>query len=208
MAVSNPPPLQFRPVADFGAAARLDSARLTYESFPEFYDLLPVDDDERLAIIARQFDLPASELGATVAAELAGNVVAIFAALPAQRLATAQLVGVAVMRRALPPAAQPEFRAALDAWGGQVPLVPKDTVYLARLAVDAAHRGTGVADAVLAELFARHRSAAVSVHARRDNARALAFYRRHGFVPGPDNGAHYIALIRQSNSRHDSAAST
>ena len=208
MSASTSPPLRFRPVANLGAPARRDCARLTYQSFAEFYDLLPVGDDERLAIIARQFDLASSELGATVAAEHAGDIVAIFAALPAERLARAQLVGAAAMRKSLPAAAQAEFRAALDAWAGQVPPVPKDTVYLARLAVVAAHRGAGIADQVLAAFFARHAGAAFSVHARRVNARALAFYRRHGFSPEPDDGAAYIALLREAQSGHETAAST
>ncbi len=60
-------------------------------------------------------------------------------------------------------------------------VVNPDTGYLDQMVVATADQGRGVADILLAE--ARRLSpAALDLHVNQDNARAIRFYQKHGFV--------------------------
>lgn len=53
--------------------------------------------------------------------------------------------------------------------------------YLDQLVVDTADQGRGVADILLAEAR-RISPARLDLHVNQDNARAIGFYQKHGFV--------------------------
>ncbi|MGQ3356924.1 MAG: GNAT family N-acetyltransferase [Phreatobacter sp.] len=59
--------------------------------------------------------------------------------------------------------------------------VHPDTGWVDQMLVGIAHQGRGVADALMAAAK-RHRPAGLTLDVNADNARAIAFYRRQGFV--------------------------
>jgi putative acetyltransferase len=65
-------------------------------------------------------------------------------------------------------------------------VINPQTGYLDQLVVATAHQGRGIADALLAE--ARRLSpTGIDLHVNQDNARAIRFYQKHGFlVTGTD----------------------
>ncbi len=191
------PSLLFHPVAELDAEARRAAAGLVYESFAEFYDLLPLAPAQRIAAITAQFELSASELGATVVACSEGEVVGIHSALAAERLQAAQLVGVARFAQSLSGDARRSFRSGLNGFAGQVPPVPEESFHLARFAVAAERRGSGIAAALLDNFLAAGRGFdRYSVHARRDNTRAIRFYEKHRFAPCSQDPTAYVSLCR------------
>ncbi len=193
------PSFRFYPVAELDARARQAAARLVYESFVEFYDLLPLALEDRIAAISDQFELSASELGATVVACHEGEVVGIHSALAAKRLQAAQLAGVASFARGLSREARQNFRTALDHFSGEVPPVPEESFYLARFAVAAERRGSGLAAKLLDHFVVAGRgSACYSVHARCDNTRALRFYQKHGLAHCSEGPTAYVSLCRSA----------
>jgi len=60
-------------------------------------------------------------------------------------------------------------------------VVNPDTGYLDQMVVATADQGRGVADILLAEAR-RISPAALDLHVNQDNARAIRFYQKHGFV--------------------------
>jgi putative acetyltransferase len=74
-------------------------------------------------------------------------------------------------------AAQSETERAILGYA----LVNPSTGYLDQLAVDPPHKGRGIASSLIAQ--ARERCPnGLELHVNQDNARAVRFYRRHGFT--------------------------
>lgn len=75
--------------------------------------------------------------------------------------------------------------AILVALDGEVPAgfvtVHPETGWIDQMLVSIAHQGQGVADALMAAAK-RQRPAGLTLDVNADNARAIAFYRRQGFV--------------------------
>ena len=73
------------------------------------------------------------------------------------------------------------FVAIQDARIGGALVVDPATGYLDQLVVATAQQGSGVAEALLAEAR-RIAAAGLTLHVNQDNARAVRFYEKHGFV--------------------------
>ena len=194
-------PLRFHSVSDLNSTARDASAILLYESFAEFYDLLPVSMEARISAIESQFDLRGTELATTVSACLEDRVVGVYSALPAKRLMAAQLLGVTAFSKMLDTTVRREFRTGISVFAAQVPPVPEDSYYLARFAIAAEHRGTGLGGHVLDHFFvAGGGYRQFSIHARSDNTRAIGFYEKHGFKSCNRSTTTYLSLCRCNSS--------
>lgn len=189
--------VRFHSVPDLDSRAKDASANLIYESFAEFYDLLPMSMEARLSAIVSQFDLRGTELATTVCACLEDSVVGVYSALSAKRLTVAQLVGVNAFSKMLNSPERRDFRAGLSVFAAQVPPVHEDSFYLARFAVAAEHRGTGLAEHILNHFFvAGGDSPQFSIHARSNNTRAIRFYEKHGFRRCGEGSTTYQSLCR------------
>jgi len=190
-------PLSFALAGQLDPARRLAAAQLVYESFAEFYDLLPVAPPDLLRLIDAQFALPNGEITDTVCGiDSGGHVIGVYAAVSASHLAAAQLVGVSGFLQQVPEETRKSFRAALKVFSGQVPPLPIDSYYLARFAVAGALRGTGVAGQLLEHFrMAGGNTSRLSTHVRRDNSRAIRFYEKFSFkiIPG-DRNTVYLAM--------------
>lgn len=117
-----------------------------------------------------------------------GAVVGALAFVPGRELAPTRLKTAWAIRRepALALDADEARRSALA--GGLLARLDPDDVYLARIAVDPAHRGTGVAAALLAHLDADARGAGarrIVLEVSPDRPDAVRLYERADFVPGP-----------------------
>jgi len=179
---------------------REQAASLVYESFSEYYDLIPTSSKNRLEIIVSHFEAEGTEtFGSTVALDKQGSVLGVYSALPATEVKRAQIMTSALIMRSLEQKIRAEFRERLEGFAGQVPDVPDDTFYLSRIAVAAEHRGSGVAT----QLIKRFRGEATefprcSVHVRADNAQAIRFYRKHGFEDLRHGPARYLVMVTEN----------
>jgi ribosomal protein S18 acetylase RimI-like enzyme len=172
----------FVPVQQLGKRDSVAAAHLIYQSFSEFYDLLPVAPDDRPSIIASQFLTKNSEISGAVAVVENGSVLGVFSGFPAKNLGAAQIVSISGFDRILSSNQRPVFRRALISFRGEIPSVPPDSFYLARIAVIRKLRGSGLA----AEILKRFKAGCqnypqCSLHARSDNSRAIRFYEKNGF---------------------------
>lgn len=172
---------------DFGPAANeeAEAARLIYESFREYYDLVPTGPEQRIALIAAQIGLTNSELANTTVAIESGACVGVYSVLPSNALAVGQFVGLQRLMGVLAGEPRQRFRSAIEAFRGKVPVSPADSLHIARFAVAERMKGTGLADKMIAHL--RETPIAqewrtLSLHVRANNKRARAFYERNGFT--------------------------
>jgi ribosomal protein S18 acetylase RimI-like enzyme len=157
-------------------------AKLFREALPDYYELLPVPEAERLAVIVRQIETPGSELAESFAALGAKIVIGAYCALDVERLTPAQLLASAEVFRHLAPERRPSVKQALRAFREQFEPPPAASVYLARIAVAESARGQGIASSLLGHLAERAGPRPLSLHVRRDNLSAISLYRRHGFA--------------------------
>lgn len=192
--------ISLRPSAAIAPHQKTQAAALVYESFPEYYDLIPAPSENRLEIIASHFETEGTEtFGSTVALDEQGSVLGVYSALPATELKRAQIFTSALILRSLEQTNRSEFRRRLEGFSGQVPEVPDDSFYLSRIAVAVEIRGSGVAGRLLSGFqdeaadFPR-----CSVHVRADNAQAIRFYRKHGFDDLQHDPARYLVMVLEN----------
>jgi len=163
-------------------ALAADAAALAYAAFEDFYSLFSGDRERVLAAVARQFLSP-SELNQLVAAFEAGRLVGIASYYELGEMRERQMEGA----RSLFAIAEDTraTAAALRAFGRNFPATAPEGGYIARFAVAADRRGSGLAARLLAAVesaITRRGWTPVQLHVRRDNARALAFYAKCGYV--------------------------
>lgn len=186
---------------DFRKAERGDlaAAALIYESFPEYYDLIPLSRPELLALIADHIGVENSELSRTVVAVDGSEVVGVYAEQDSNSLKACELICYHRISKALSPESRPRFRERLEAFRKAVPPVPKDSCHLTRFAVAKDRRGTGLATELLQHYAdtptARHYMT-LSLHVRADNERAIRFYRKCNFVPLAQTDR-YVSMVVQ-----------
>jgi ribosomal protein S18 acetylase RimI-like enzyme len=179
------------------AAQAEDAARLARLAFEDFYGLFSSDPERLFPAIVAQFRNP-SELNQVVAAVEDGRVVGIGSSYDAREMAERQMAGV----RLLLEAADDHLAAAraLREFRRNFAPPPADGAYLSRLVVAPERRGSGLAAELLARVERRAAGAGLpqlSLHVRRDNARALAFYARAGYRPADAGDLGYLLLARE-----------
>ncbi|SEH18299.1 Acetyltransferase (GNAT) family protein [Sphingopyxis sp. YR583] len=182
--------------ATLAAGARVTAAGLAREALAPYYDMLPVEDAPLLAVLADEMDDVSTELGAGQVALVDDAVAGLLVAYPAAELRARQQASLFHLLRASPDESD-DILAAAEKQALSVPPVSGDAYYLARFAVASALRGTGVADALLLALAdAVPEAAPLALHVHRDNLRAIAFYRRLGFVRSDDGDLPFHAYLR------------
>lgn len=171
--------------------ARREVAALICESLPELYELVGHVGGDPVAAAIAQMDVPGSEVGNVRVATKRGRIIGVCATIPAAGLARAQLIGTGALLSSVGPVQRKDLGERIKVFRGQIPKAPTTGNYLTRIAVVADARGTGASDWMMRELLT---VGALSLHVRRDNTRAIAFYRRHGLVQVADDGGAYVAM--------------
>jgi len=185
------------PAGSLDDAARLQAAEHARIALEAYYAGLP--EDRARQLIAGGFTEPGDELGDALAA-LDGDdrPVGIAAGYPLDQLRARQQAGLYRSLGALSSDEVPGFVAGARALSAHVPAVEGTGLYLARLGVGPSARGTGVADELLAA-FAASGTGDIVLHVHRDNAPALAFYRRRGFAV-TDDALPYLVMRRSAGA--------
>lgn len=163
-------------------------ARLALEAY---YAALPPT--LACTLIGDAFTIEGDEVAdAMVALDDDGRPVGLVAGYALGDLALRQQIGLHHLLSNLPSDIVPDFVAASRALSGEVPAIDGDGYYLARIGIDPAARGSGLADQLMSRFLsdAGPRDAVLHVHG--DNARAIAFYRRLGFVIENDSRAYWV----------------
>lgn len=182
--------------ATLPAGARITAASLAREALTPYYDMLPVERAPLLSVLAAEMDDDSTELGAGQVALADDAVTGLLVAYPATELRARQQASLFHILRASPDESE-EILTAAEKQALSVPPVSGDAYYIARFAVASALRGTGAADALLFALTdAVPKAAPLALHVHRDNLRAIAFYRRLGFVRSDDGDLPFHAYLR------------
>ena len=162
---------------------RTAAARLAYLSFREFYDLVPVPEGRVVELIGDQIGLAGSELADTYVATCDGAIAGMYAAFPAAKLRSAQMLSVVKLAAALPAAERATFMKAIDTFRQGIPLLDASTGwYLSRIAVDPGFLRRGIGRVLLEHFLEGARAHGEAwLHVHDANSGALAFYASHGF---------------------------
>jgi ribosomal protein S18 acetylase RimI-like enzyme len=155
---------------------------LIAQSLPEFYEVLGRYIDDLPAVVEARMAQRGGELQNCHILCDGDTVAGVFCCYPSVNLAVAQMTDLRAMLRRAEKDRKTLAQDELSASTGRMAPVPPDGCYLSRFAVATTYRGMGIAD-ILMDGFKDFASgnAALYLHVNKDNARAIAFYRRHGF---------------------------
>ena len=168
------------PCSGLSEAHRLEAAKLASEAMSTLYE--PIG-DKVVPMLADEFQVEASELGNSVAL-VASSVEGLVASYPSEEYRSRQRVSLHHALGTLDSIAGRRLFEQLRLLADQIPQGGLEGEYVARFAVRSDLRGSGTADRLMDLFVADH--PVVTLHIRSDNARAIGFYRRHGFVPKND----------------------
>lgn len=183
--------------ATVGPDARLAVAELAYEALKPYYHRLPIPDDRIYMVLADEACDPSTELGAGQVMLIDGHVAGLIVAYPADEMRARQQASLFHLLQAEIDESE-AILAAAAAQAADVPPVAPDAFYLARIAVTAAQRGTGLAETLLSSIGAGLPPLMpISLHVHRDNERAIRFYLRCGFVRADDADLAFQAFVLQ-----------
>lgn len=147
----------------------------------DYYSLFDLEHAKIETKLVELLFAPESEFGTTLFARRAGGLVGFVAWFFAEELFARR---VFVLKSLLAGVPNPlNVRAKLQKFDGANRKVPSKTLYLSKIYVDFATRGTGLS-AQLFERFleqGRHLGRNLSLHVHRDNTAAISLYYRYGF---------------------------
>ena len=189
--------LHWRAVADGGEALLSAAAGWLGAMDHDYYALFGLTDAALDAVLQALLLQPDSEFGTAQIALQGNRAVGLVAAFPAAAMFARRMHVLKALLAAAPDAHA--ARARLRGFEGAGRVVPQDGHYLAKLAVAPGLHGRGIGGRLLAHFVDAARAAQRTpcLHVRRDNAPALALYRRHGFTLDPDPASatsHYWLL--------------
>jgi len=173
----------FLPCRELGALDQLAAADLIIESLPELYLATGIQRTDLRCLIADQFHDDSTELFAAYAILCEDGVGGAFSAYAAQQGRHLQEGSMFRLISEMQPKHRPCFEHWLFQHRTRIPPIPADSFYLARFAAAPRRRGTGFAGDLLQKFVSLNPGCAIcSLHVSNTNHRAIAFYRRHGFV--------------------------
>ena len=162
------------------------AAHLAAEAMADLYEDVG---HEAVEVLSREFLINGSELG-DAAVLLDKDVCGLIAAYPAREYQSRQRVSLHHALGSLSPEGGKKLISALRRLADQIPQGRIEGAYIARFAVRADLRGSGTANRMLEQFLSDQKT--VSLHVRADNSRAIAFYRRHGFIESDGAGTHLL----------------
>lgn len=189
----SPADMTFRIVtaASLDEGRRLIAADFSRLALTDYYATLPAD--LACGLIADSFLVAEDEVGdAAVAVDGDDRPVGLVAGYPLAELTRRQQAALYHLMSNLPREEVGGFMAGARALAAEVPAITEDGYYLARIGIAASAQGSGLADQLLVHFLADAGSRPAVLHVRGDNARAIGFYRRHGFAVERDDHRYWI----------------
>jgi ribosomal protein S18 acetylase RimI-like enzyme len=190
----------FERIVECNAELQNGAAQLVVESLPEYYALFASHVTSMGKVVSDMFAMAGSSIGETMAAvqrkdSHKRSVAGIMASLPGSKLTTANLIDLRHLMTSIPVDQAVNVKRSVASFGEQIPILEPETYYLSRIAVRKDIQGSGIADDLL-NAFAMSNPGypKLSLHVKRDNARALSFYQRHGFQVFGDRLCGYLYL--------------
>jgi|MDTA01.2.fsa_nt_gb ribosomal protein S18 acetylase RimI-like enzyme len=197
--------MELKKILDCDVQMQHEGALLIIESLPQYYALFEGHGRSIPSIVNEMFSLLGSSVSETMVltqfkAGTDDTVAGVMASIPGPKLMAANLIDLRHLLASVPIAQQEDVKGKVVSFGGQVPPVDKEIYYLSRIAVRQDLYGSGVADDLLDAFTERNPGFPVlGLHVKRDNTRALSFYRRHGYKPSGDQLHGYLFLQKPSN---------
>ncbi len=170
-------------------------------SLPEFYEVLGRYIEDLPAVVESRLVQRGGELQNCHVLCDGDTTAGVFCCYPSANLAVAQMTDLRAMLRHVEKDRKAQIQDELSSSAGHMSPVPTDGCYLSRFAVAAPYRGKGIADRLMAGFkdFASD-NAALYLHVNKDNARAIAFYRRHGFdFTGAETDCSHRTMVLTTN---------
>lgn len=177
------------PCQELSEELRMAAAELAVEAMSDLYDPVRAD---ILPVLTSEFLVHECELGDGLAL-LGQGMIGLVAHYPADQLTDRQRASLHHALGGLDREAAASLIAQLRQQSATMPSELAAGQYIARFAVPESSRGVGTADRLMT-LFAADRPV-ISLHVLSDNRRAIAFYRRHGFVER-GNSEQFLLMIR------------
>jgi ribosomal protein S18 acetylase RimI-like enzyme len=156
-------------------------ADLLYDATPDFYDLLPGDRSARSAIVRQLIGRAGTDMADTTAARDHASVVGAYAGCKSEELKERQLASLAFIARSLTRSGWNSMKDAARSYSADLPDVPLNTWYLARIAVAPIARRRGIGARLLESAHRDAFGAPTALHVSRQNTKAIAFYQHAGF---------------------------
>ncbi|UUR06944.1 GNAT family N-acetyltransferase [Sphingomonas glaciei] len=176
--------------------ARLKAARLIQSALPGYYEAMGLEGAD--AVVTSEFGASGCELENCDAFIDAGAVLGVLCTYPMTELAERQYRSVQLVARTLSGDQYRSFAANLRDLRSGLPAVEGDGTYLAFIAVAAEAKGSGLANRVMNTAISSAGEGPLLLTVRNDNARAQAFYARHGFAVAA-KGERFSLLRRDGN---------
>jgi ribosomal protein S18 acetylase RimI-like enzyme len=165
--------------------------RLVKAAFPDFYNLIPLPEQEICRIVGAQVALPGTELEETYVLRRSGADVAILSAINSGKLELAQVASLVAICRQLEYGTAKEFREALTGFRQQVEPVDLPSIYLPRLSVLPEARGTGAGKECMRRLINLYGGGTYTLHVHRDNNPIISLHTQLGFAFVSDQSYRY-----------------
>jgi ribosomal protein S18 acetylase RimI-like enzyme len=179
------------------------AADLAFLAFEDFYSLFSEDRSVMHSVIVEQLK-SFSELNQHIACFQNNMVAGICAFYNITEMSERQTAGILGLLRAVRDIVGSTNE--LSRYRKQFVIPTTDGVYISRFAIDKGMRGSGLASDLLHNAesnFQRLGAKRVSLHVRRDNKQALAFYVHAGYEPRVNQNLGYILLGKDLLDRTD-----
>lgn len=189
--------------SELAPGAKLEAARLIQSALPGYYEAMGSEAAD--AVVTLEFGSSGCELENCVAFTRGGAVLGVLCTYPMTELAERQYRSVQLVARTLSGEQFRSFAANLRNLRSGLPAVVGEGIYLAFIAVAADAKGSGLADRLMGTAIASAGEGALLLTVRNDNARAQAFYARHGLAVAA-KGERFSLLRRDGSPDGPTAA--
>ena len=177
---------------------RVTCACLAIEALRDLYDLIPAPKSAIIAQVADEFADEGGELSGAAALVSDGEVQGVLAAYDASEIGFRQRASVFRLLSILNDEETNGVIQSLQSFAAQVPDIPPGSYYLARVAVAAPYRRSGVGTLLLKHFLGQGRDRlGYSLHVRSDNENAKSLYRRLGFSVLEPIASPYLVMYRR-----------
>jgi ribosomal protein S18 acetylase RimI-like enzyme len=171
------------------------AAQLIFDAAPQFYELIPLRQEETLKIIESLIGVQGGELESVHG--LYGDEVplAICSLLPSAKIAPSQMRSATSILQRLNKLDAQKFIASVRGFGKDVEKMNVDSIYVGRLAVDQAARGSGLGVGIIERILEMNPQMNYSLHVHRENVSAVRLYTKLRFKFQSDSDCAFRAMI-------------